>query len=230
MRRAILAALALQAGTAHAQGLDASDTRIVTMPVTSSGYLQLRTASDVTQSLLFRQGERITSVILSDPTAFFVTVAGTGDSLALRAASPSAFGVLNVRTSLRSYEFELVTGSASAAPAVVRLIEQDQTYRPMPLPLASVDPGDRFTYRISGSKALRPAAISDDGAKTYIEWPGDQAMPATFALGPTGDEQMVDGYMRGGIYTIDRVYETLIFRIDKQSATATRLGKGGDHG
>ncbi|MFD2138525.1 hypothetical protein ACFSLT_30590 [Novosphingobium resinovorum] len=76
--------MALQAGTAHAQGLDASDTRIVTMPVTSSGYLQLRTASDVTQSLLFRQGERITSVILSDPTAFFVTVAGTG--IALRCA------------------------------------------------------------------------------------------------------------------------------------------------
>lgn len=230
MRRAILTALVLQAGTVHAQEGNASDPRIVAMPVTPSGYLRLRTASDLTQSLLFRQGERITSVILSDPTAFFVTVAGTGDSIALRAASPSAFGVMSIRTSLRSYEFELVTGSASAAPAVVRLVEQEQTYWPMPVPLASVDPGDRFTYRLSGSKALRPAAISDDGAKTYIEWPGDQAMPATFALGPTGDEQMVDGYMRGGIFTIDRVYETLIFRIDKQSATATRQAKGSDHG
>lgn len=230
MRRAILAALVLQAGTVYAQEGGVSDARIVAMPVTPSGYLQLRTASDVAQSLLFRQGERITSVILSDPTAFFVTVAGTGDSLALRAASPSAFGVMSVRTSLRSYEFELVTGSASAAPTVVRLVEQAPAYRPAPAPLASADPGDRFTYRISGSKALRPAAISDDGAKTYIEWPGDQAMPATFALGPTGDEQMVDGYMRGGVYTIDRVYETLIFRIDKQSAAATRLGRGSDNG
>lgn len=229
MRLTILTALTMMTGTAHAQALDTSDARIVAMPVTPSGYLRLRTASDVTQSVLFRQGERITSVILSDPTAFFVTVAGTGDSLALRAASPSAFGVMSVRTSLRSYEFELMTGSAAAAPAVVRLVEQAPVYRPTPVPLGSVDPASRFTYRLSGSKALRPAAISDDGAKTFIEWPGDQAVPATFALGPTGDEQMVDGYMRGGIYTIDRVYQTLIFRIDKQSATATRIGKDRGH-
>lgn len=225
----MLAALTMMTGTAHAQALDTSDARIVAMPVTPSGYLRLRTASDVTQSVLFRQGERITSVILSDPTAFFVTVAGTGDSLALRAASPSAFGVMSVRTSLRSYEFELMTGSAAAAPAVVRLVEQTSVYRPAPATVAPANPADRFTYRLSGSKALRPAAISDDGAKTFIEWPGDQAVPATFAFGPTGDEQMVDGYMRGGIYTIDRVYQTLIFRIDKQSATATRIGKGSDH-
>jgi type IV secretory pathway VirB9-like protein len=229
MRLTMLVALALQAGTAHAQVLDTSDARIVAMPVTPSGYLRLRTASDVTQSLLFRQGERITSVILSDPTAFFVTVAGTGDSLALRAASPSAFGVMSVRTSLRSYEFELMTGPAAAAPAVVRLVEQAPRSGPAPISFAAADPAGRVAYRLSGSKALRPAVISDDGAKTFIEWPGDQAVPATFALGPTGDEQMVDGYMRGGIYTIDRVYQTLVFRIDKQSATATRISKGSDH-
>ena len=47
-------------------------------------------------------------------------------------------------------------------------------------------------------------------------------MPATFAFGPTGEEQMVEGYMRGGVFTIDRVYEQLIFRIDKDAARARR--------
>ena len=79
------------------------------------------------------------------------------------------------------------------------------------------DNGRRFSYRLSGNK-------------TYIEWGRDQAMPATFALGPTGSEQMVDGYMRGGIYTIDRVYETLIFRIDKKHAKAQRRDEGDGHG
>lgn len=225
-----MAAMAFLAHPAHAQVAAIGDVRIVAMPVPASGYLSLRTAADLTQSVLFRQGERITSVILSDPSAFFVTVAGTGDSLTLRAASSSAFGIMSVRTSLRSYEFELMTGAASSAPAVIRLVEQALAPQPAPVPLASANPADRFTYRLSGSKALRPGAISDDGARTYIEWPGDQAMPATFALGPTGEEQMVDGYMRGGIYTIDRVYQTLIFRIDKDSATATRLGKAADNG
>jgi type IV secretion system protein VirB9 len=43
-----------------------------------------------------------------------------------------------------------------------------------------------------------------------------------FAIGPTGDEQVVDGYMRDGLFVIDRVHEELVFRIDKAMATARR--------
>ncbi|GGC16954.1 hypothetical protein GCM10011494_39780 [Novosphingobium endophyticum] len=99
------------------------------MPIKDAGLLRLQAAPDVTQTILFRQGERIASVVLSDPSLFFVNVAGTGDSLALRAASPSALGVMSVRTNLRSYEFELMAGPARTAPAVVRLT-RPQEYPP----------------------------------------------------------------------------------------------------
>ena len=79
-------------------------------------------------------------------------------------------------------------------------------------------------YRISGSKSLRPARISDDGVHTYIEWDEDQALPAVFAISAQGGEEMVDGYMRDGIFTIDRVNHALIFRIDKKWAKAERGG------
>lgn len=227
--KAMVFALVLLAAPAGAQELAAIDPRIATLPIDQAGMLQIRTAGDVTQTLLFRPGERIASVILSDPSAYQVLVAGAGDSLALRATGPSSFGVMTVRTNLRSYEFELLAGGVSSAPAVVRLMERPASSRPRS-PAPAVGTAERFTYRVSGSKALRPTAISDDGAKTYIEWAHDQAMPATFALGPTGDEQMVDGYVRDGIYTIDRVYKTLIFRIDKDRAAATRLAKAGTHG
>ena len=41
---------------------------------------------------------------------------------------------------------------------------------------------------------------------------------------------MVDGYVRGGVFTIDRIYRTLIFRIDKEKAKARRQERDEDHG
>ena len=228
--RSLALLLALVAGTAGAQELPAVDPRILALPVSGSGLFSLRTASDVTQTLMFRQGEQIASVILSDPTGFNVMVSGSGDSLTLRAMRPSAFGVMSVRTNMRSYEFELTAGTPQSVPAVVRLVNPPPP-RFAPPPVMQGQAGDHaFTYRLTGNKTLQPTSIRDDGMKTYIEWQGDRAMPATFALGPTGEEQMVDGYVRGGIYTIDRVYETLIFRIDKEAAKATRNGEAKAHG
>lgn len=230
MKRALwttaIAASALIAGVAQAQELPPSDPRVLVLPADDEGLRHLLTAPDVTQTLLFRQGERIASVILSDPSAFLVTVAGSGDSLALRGARPAAYGIMTVRTNMTTYEFDMLSGNASTVPVVVRLVDQPR-YQPrsVPPPVSAMT-GKAFTYRLSGSKALRPATIRDDGAKTYIEWSKDQALPATFALGPTGKEQMVDGYMRGSVYTIDRVYETLIFRIDKERAKAQRRDEG----
>lgn len=79
-------------------------------------------------------------------------------------------------------------------------------------------------YKLSGEKTLRPVRIADDGARTYIEWDPDQALPAVFAVNAQGGEEMVDGYMRAGIFTIDRVIPVLIFRIDKKWAKAVRFG------
>lgn len=84
-------------------------------------------------------------------------------------------------------------------------------------------PGVSYTaYRISGEKSLRPTRIGDDGVHTYIEWSEDQALPAVFARTAQGGEEMVDGYMRGGVFTIDAINPELIFRIDKKSARALR--------
>lgn len=78
------------------------------------------------------------------------------------------------------------------------------------------------TYRLKGAALLRPIRIGDDGTHTYIEWSADQPIPAVFAIDPRGAEQIVDGYMRGDLFTIDRVYPRLVFRIDKDKAEAWR--------
>lgn len=78
------------------------------------------------------------------------------------------------------------------------------------------------TYSLKGAALLRPVRIGDDGTHTYIQWAEDQPIPAVFALDPRGTEQIVDGYMRGDLFTIDRVYPRLVFRIDRDRAEARR--------
>jgi type IV secretion system protein VirB9 len=80
-------------------------------------------------------------------------------------------------------------------------------------------------YKLSGAVELRPAKISDDGTHTYIVWAPDQALPAVFAVNATGTEEMVDGYMRKDVFTIDRIHQRLVFRIDKKFARAQRIGQ-----
>ena len=80
-------------------------------------------------------------------------------------------------------------------------------------------------YRLSGEKSLRPVRIGDDGTHMYLEWSEEQALPAVFALNALGEEEMVDGYMRQGIFTIDRVHRSLVFIIGKKRARAVRVNK-----
>ncbi len=78
------------------------------------------------------------------------------------------------------------------------------------------------TWKLTGDHSLRPLAIRDDGARIYLEWGAEQRMPAVFAVSPTGGEEVVDGYMRNGLFVIDRVHPKLVFRIDRFKAGAAR--------
>ena len=81
------------------------------------------------------------------------------------------------------------------------------------------------TYRLSGARELRPQEIGDDGVRAYLRWSPEQELPAVFALNSRGQEEMVDGYMRQGVFTIDRINTRLVFRIDKRVARADRRAK-----
>ncbi len=85
------------------------------------------------------------------------------------------------------------------------------------------DPAMAGRYKLSGTPELRPVRIADDGTHTYVVWSPEQALPAVFAINAVGAEEMVDGYMRNDVFTIDRVHKQLVFRIDKKLARAERI-------
>src|SRR5437660_2480208 len=131
---------------------------------------------------------------------------------------------MTVITNVRVYNFELVPGSPGEIAYTLRF-----HYPAAANAQAEGDEEDAPSakgegrYRTSGSKALRPSAISDDGRHTYIVWPRDRSIPATFAVNEAGQETLVNGMMRNDVFVIDSVAEKLVFRIDDRVAGAKRM-------
>lgn len=222
--RLVLATLALLAA-APGRAADDNDPRLLQFDGLQQGIFHVPTSQEATQVVLFAPGERVQSVIVSDPRAYSINVASDGESLALKAVSPSALAMLLVRTDRRSYDLELAPAAPGGrVPPVVRFVTlagmAAQAQRPsVPEPVQA----EAASWRLSGDKAVLPELVRDNGAKTFIRWKDDQAMPAVFAIGPSGKEETVDGFMRGGLFTIDRVHPQLVFRIDRVSAKAKRM-------
>lgn len=209
---------------APAPGLD--DPRLQTVSYDPARPVRLVVFPDASLTVMLLPGEQIEQVTVSDPSAFEARATGANDSLGIRPLRADATGTLLVDTAERRYEFELDTGSGLAAAYVVRFVGSDATAPPIPVrPAAPAITGE---YRLSGEQTLMPSKIGDDGTRTYLEWAAYQSLPAVFGIGFNGEEEVVDGYMRNGVFTIDRVYGELVFRIDKKRARARRLERVGE--
>jgi type IV secretion system protein VirB9 len=172
-------------------------------------------------TVMLLPGEQIRHVAVSDPQAFDARATAANDSVSVRPLRADAAASLLVDTAVRRYEFELATGDGLAAAYVVRFVDQG---RPPPVRVqAAAPPTITGEYRLSGEATLLPSRIGDDGTRTYLEWDAYQSLPAVFGIGFNGEEEVVDGYMRDGVFTIDRVYGELVFRIDKKRARARRI-------
>jgi type IV secretion system protein VirB9 len=201
------------------------DPRLQTVAYDPARPVRLVAYPGANLTVMLLPGEAITQTVLSDPGAFDVRVAGPRDSLNIVPLRPGAVARLIVDTSQRRYEFDLETGDGLAAAYVVRFVD------PAAPRFAQAASPAALTgeYRLTGEPMLLPSKIADDGERTYIEWGKHQSLPAVFGIGTAGEEEVVDGYMRDGVFTIDRVYGELVFRVDKKRARARRregLGQG----
>ncbi|RMB24879.1 type IV secretion system protein VirB9 [Sphingomonas sp. PP-F2F-G114-C0414] len=196
-------------GDQNSWTLNYSQTQIMILPVGRNGALMVTLADD----------EIVQSISSGAPMVWQATTGRLSNTFTVRAMAGANEAPLSVLTNKRSYNFRLSAVAPTRAPYNIRM-----TYE-------AAAPGNgnsveevpaRAQYRIRGNPELRPSAITDDGSKTYIEWGPEQALPAVFALDRLKREEMVNGYMRDDVFTIDRVYERLVFRIDRATATAVR--------
>lgn len=222
-----LAATAPGAAFAQVQPLMA-DSRVETFLFEPGKRYVLRTAVDGTVTVILSPGESINQVTLGDPRSFDAAISPQGDSLVLRTLRPVRGTSLAVQSNLRSYEFDVVVGPPNDVAYAVRFGFTPMSVQPAPMPMGPPDGqlspvAGGSTYQLKGAAALLPVSVREDGRRTYIEWGPDQALPAVFALNSAGDEETVDGYMRGGLFTIDRVHDRLVFRLGKSAARARRI-------
>lgn len=182
-------------------------------------------------AVLMPGGEHVRQVTVGDPGALHVAVPDTQDGVTISALRPVSDISLRVDTDTQNYMFVVSSSLAGNAPWLVRV---ERGGGMMPSSPGIAPPGmvpkvwtppvvqTPGTWNLRGDRALQPASIRDDGAKVYIRWAQTQAIPAVFALDDRGEEQVINGYMRGDAFVIDRIFDHLVFRIDKAKARADR--------
>jgi type IV secretion system protein VirB9 len=203
--------------------------RIQSAPWRAGEPLVLTALPQTALTVMLEPGERIQRATLSGSGAWQVAISAEEDSFQITPGPDAMPASLSVETDRRAYSFLLETGDGLQAAYLVRL-----QFAPAQPAFQSPAPAQTFadalgeltsTWRLRGDQAVRPVTIRDDGVKTVIEYAPGQALPAVFAIGPTGAEEVVDGYMRDGLFIIDRVHQQLVFRIDRAKATATRSAR-----
>jgi type IV secretion system protein VirB9 len=191
--------------------MGANDDRLATVDYRPGETVELNNAPGGSLAIFFSTQERIERIEAADPEAFEFVAQGNNGTLFVRTLRQPANGQVNIKTNLYEYRLALKPAPSDLAVYALRFNYGGATAQ------------QAISYKISGEPALRPSRISDDGARMYLEWPEDQPLPAVFALNAFGVEEIVDGYMRNGIFTIDRVHRELVFRIGKRTAAATRM-------
>lgn len=226
-RAALLAALALgiaSPATAQYRPQPAGDDpRLQIVEYRTDRVVTLEVAPGYQLSLEFAPDERIESVGVGDSGAWMVSTTKRGDHLFIKPIQAGVSTNMTVVTDVRTYAFDL---QPLPGPSPMMAFNVRFSYPTAPgagaeakATAAKVE----TLYRISGDRKLRPSALSDDGTKTYIEWPANVAMPAVYAINDQGREALVNGIVQDGLYVIDGVSRQLVFRIDRRSARATRI-------
>lgn len=197
------------------------DPRLRVVPYDPAQVVRLTAATNYQMTVIFSPDERVENVAIGDSEAWQATLNRRGDALFLKPLRSNGVTNMTVITDARVYSFELSAayGPTADTPYTVRFAYPDgRSEKAIDAAAAQVG-----RYRLSGARALRPSAISDDGVRTYVEWRAQQTLPAVFAIDERGDEVLLDGHMRDGRYVVDAVHPALLFRLERQSARANRI-------
>lgn len=222
MKWLLLVGLLLLGAPAAAQAPSQADPRLQTILYDAGQVVRLNVATNFQLTIIFSPAERVENVAIGDSDSWQATVNRRGDTLFLKPARQNSATNMTVITDARIYNFELAStyGPSADSPFTVRFLYPDAQSEVSAEPAALPEVGQ---YRLRGARAVRPSAISDDGVRTYIEWRPEQPLPAVFAIDARGDEVLLEGYVRDDLYVIDAVHRTLVFRLERQTARASRL-------
>lgn len=214
--------IALMQAVAMAVPTPAADPHLQTVTYDEGRIVPLRIAPGFVATVVFADDERIENVAIGNPGGWQVTPNKRGDHLFVRALQDGGLTNLEVVTDRRHYSFLLSTSSAGD-PTTAFVLRFDHVPDRSGTPAAPLPPG---RYTVSGARAIRPAAIGDDGRTTRICWPAKTAIPAIFSRDDAGRERLADSRMEDGCSVIQSIAARYRFVAgDAQAAAQRRIPK-----
>jgi len=194
------------------------DPRIQTVDYDPDEVVLLRVALGYALTVEFSSDERIENVALGNSAVWQAVTNHRADHLFVKPMLGATNTNLTVVTDTREYNFDLTAIPApdASTPLSLRFV--------YPVSVAQAAPRDvpKAHFRFSGAAEIRPAAMDDDGAATFITWRDDGQVPAVFMVNDRGAEVLINGAVRDGKYVIDGVADRFVFRLGNQKATAVR--------
>lgn len=204
------------------------DPRIQTVEYRRDQVVEIAAAPGYQITIELAPDEQIQTVAVGDSAAWQVSANKSGNLLFVKAAQGGADTNMTVITNARFYAFDLTSSQSEGSAAYQVRFQYPAAEGPVDAD-AAPPPATVGVYRLSGAKALRPVGMSDDGQRTYIDWAPEVPLPAVFIIDAEGRETLANGNMRDGRFVIDSVHARLLFRLDRETARATReLAKEGE--
>jgi type IV secretion system protein VirB9 len=200
------------------------DPRIQTIFYDPNQVVLLRGTLGYQFMLEFASGEKIETVSIGDSLAWQVTPNRHSDVLFIKPIAPHGDTNLTVLTDQRRYAFELRVESPRAGAPILYIARMVYPPPVEAVPAESPPPEAppvmaNTSYVVTGSMALRPSKIFDDGQMTYFQWPQNGAVPAIFAVAADGSESLVNYVVRGPYIVVEQVAGRFKLRDGKDVAT-----------
>jgi type IV secretion system protein VirB9 len=250
MIRPLLSALLLASALA-ATPAAAQDARLQQRLYNPAEVVRIEGQVNVQSTIQFGEGEAIENVAIGDSTSWQVTPNRRANLLFVKPLSPRATTNMTVVTNRHTYLFDLVASPGARHPLYVLTFtypeepaaEEDDTalagaspaLRPNALEVAAanddyavIDPSSlNFDWASSGTAALLPQVIYDDGSATFISWAEGQPMPAILVKDHQGTEGPVNFAVRGDLIVLDIVPREIILRSGDDMARLVNQGPVG---
>jgi type IV secretion system protein VirB9 len=81
-----------------------------------------------------------------------------------------------------------------------------------PAPMPAANAGYNYSYTFSGSDALAPVKLYDDGSATYFKFRDASLAPAITIVGPDGKESAVSAHRSGEYWVVDAIAAKFIVK------------------
>ena len=212
----LLVAIALFCGTAFAERdpeAGAEDQRIKVVEFSPNDVIAIRVSPLRATVIELPDGEVAVDAKIGDKASFILEATGDNRRIALKPKKDVAKTNLILVGSERMYVFELEV-DRERADYLVRFAEEEDLSAELAWkasPAGRVEAHRKaedsgvmvaadalnLDYTWSGAERLRPVRVFDDGEMTFFQFDGRQALPAIFAVGPNGEEAIVEFSVEG---------------------------------